>query len=377
MTWSERRTDTTAKEHPEGVVPGGSAPSTRYPCGQCGAEMEYRPGSTALTCGYCGSTAPIPEGADAIRELDYRQQLAELAAAEPVRACPTLTCEACGAQLQRDERVTATACPFCGSQLIAGEACRSLVPPRSLLPFQVDRDLAWSQYRAWVTSRWFAPTKLRRFARGEGRLQGMYVPHWTFDCDGHTVYAGQRGDDYWTTVQRDGKTATRVRRTRWSSVSGAVSDHFDDVLVVASRSLPQAALEQLGPWDLEHLVPFAEEYLAGFIAENYQIDLEAGFEVARETIDREIRNSVNRDIGGDHQRITTLQTQYESITFKHLLLPVWVHAYAYRGKVYQLLINARTGEVQGERPWSWVKIALACLAAAAVVAVIVVVTTLR
>ena len=369
------RTDRTPEERPVSDAFPNAPRSIRYPCGQCGAEMEYRPGSTQLSCAYCGGTTAIAEGTAEVRELDYRQQLAALAAAEPVRSCLTLTCEACGAQLQREQHVTATACPFCGSKLISGEARRSLIPPRSLLPFQVDRDHAWSQYRAWVTSRWFAPTKLRRFAHGEGRLQGMYIPHWTFDCDCHSVYSGQRGDDYWTTEQRNGQRR-RVRRTRWSSVSGQVHDRFDDVLVLASRSLPQASFEQLGPWDLEHLVPFAEEYLAGSIAENYQIDLEAGFDIARARIDRDIRSSVRRDIGGDHQRIAALDTHFESITFKHLLLPVWVHAYRYRGKVYQLLINARTGEVQGERPWSWIKITLACVGAAAVVATILIVAKL-
>ncbi len=33
-------------------------------------------------------------------------------------------------------------------------------------------------------------------------------------------------------------------------------------------------------------------------------------------------------------------------------------AYRFQAKVYQVLVNARTGEVQGERPYSAVKIAL-------------------
>ncbi len=40
-------------------------------------------------------------------------------------------------------------------------------------------------------------------------------------------------------------------------------------------------------------------------------------------------------------------------------MPVWLSAYHYGGKIYHLLINARTGEVQGERPYSAWKIAVA------------------
>ena len=50
------------------------------------------------------------------------------------------------------------------------------------------------------------------------------------------------------------------------------------------------------------------------------------------------------------------------IPFKHGLLPMWICAYRYKDKVFRFLVNARTGEVQGERPWSWIKISLAVIA---------------
>jgi hypothetical protein len=67
---------------------------------------------------------------------------------------------------------------------------------------------------------------------------------------------------------------------------------------------------------------------------------------------------VRQDIGGDEQRIERLSTRYTAVTFKHLLLPVYVGAYHFNGKLYQVVVNGRTGEVQGERPYSFWKIAL-------------------
>src|SRR2546423_7172471 len=61
-------------------------------------------------------------------------------------------------------------------------------------------------------------------------------------------------------------------------------------------------------------------------------------------------------IGGDEQRVNQISTNYSAITFKHLLLPVYVGAYRFHEKVYQVVINGRTGEVQGERPYSFWKI---------------------
>ncbi|MCA9023027.1 MAG: hypothetical protein KDA74_22910, partial [Planctomycetaceae bacterium] len=72
-------------------------------------------------------------------------------------------------------------------------------------------------------------------------------------------------------------------------------------------------------------------------------------------------------IGGDTQRVDSVQSQYDAITYKHLLLPLWLMSYQYKGELYQVAVNAATGEVNGERPYSWVKIMFASLAAAALV----------
>ena len=110
---------------------------------------------------------------------------------------------------------------------------------------------------------------------------------------------------------------------------------------------------------MEQLVDFKPEYLSGFRTEHYQIDLQQGFTLAKELMQPTLRHLICREIGGDEQRINSMQTQYSAITFKHILLPIWVAAYRYHNRLYRILINARTGEVQGNRPYSTIKIALA------------------
>lgn len=74
---------------------------------------------------------------------------------------------------------------------------------------------------------------------------------------------------------------------------------FDDVLVLASRSLPKRFTDALEPWDLAELVPYSPEYIAGFRAEGYTVDLDDGFVEARAQLDRVIARDVRFDIGGD------------------------------------------------------------------------------
>ncbi len=349
-----------------------------FPCAQCGANLEFQPGADAQVCPYCGHENPIHVDSTPIEELDYDSFLRDAMGHEEVQERITIKCTSCGAESTRQPNVTSAECPFCGANIVATESSRKLLKPKALLSFHVTTAQARDLFKKWIRSLWFAPNALKRLARQDSPINGMYTPYWTYDCFVTTQYHGQRGDDYWTTEHytttvngRSVQRTRQVRRTRWRSVSGVVQNSFDDVLVVASQSLPRKYAEKLEPWDLNNLVPYKDEFLSGFRAESYQVDLPEGFVRAKQLMEPTIRGTICRDIGGDHQRISTMRCRYDNITFKHILLPVWISAYRYRGKAFRFLVNARTGEVQGERPWSWVKIALAIIVATPIVAGII------
>ncbi len=237
-----------------------------------------------------------------------------------------------------------------------------------MLPFHVGKQAASDAIRHWIATRWFAPDALKRFA-SPGAITGVYIPFWTFDAFARSYYTGQRGDyyyetEYYTTTDSNGNTITQsrqVQRIRWWPASGNVERWFDDILIPATKALPQGKLRELEPWDLKELKPYDPAFLSGYKAQRYQIELPQGFDLAKEIATKVISNDVRADIGGDQQRVFDIKTQYSAITFKHILMPVYVGAYRLNEKLYQVIVNARTGEVQGERPYSWVKITLAVL----------------
>ncbi len=148
-------------------------------------------------------------------------------------------------------------------------------------------------------------------------------------------------------------------RTAWSPASGQVARKFSDVLVPATKSVKEQRLDALEPWDLPSLCSYEPAYLAGFKAQRVsRSNCRTGFEKAKQIMERQIAQDVRRDIGGDEQQINHVQTFTSNETFQHLLLPVWIGAYRFQGKVFQVVVNARTGEVQGERPYSVAKITL-------------------
>ncbi len=351
----------------------------QFPCTSCGAKLEFSPGTATLKCPYCSHINQIPQSAEDIRELDFYDFFARATEQGESEDVQTVKCQSCGATSTLQPNISMSHCPFCGTQLQAKAKASRLLKPGAILPFKVPRNKALELFRNWLGGLWFAPGELKEKAVREGGIKGMYIPYWTFDSKSTTWYDGERGEDYYETeyyndTDKDGNSVSRtrqVRHTHWYHASGTVWQNFDDVIVQAGRSLPTEIVEALEPWNLKDLVPYQDAYMSGFQAEAYQIDLGDGFERAKHQMDDAIRETVKRDIGGDHQRINTVRTQFEGITFKHILLPVWISAYKYGDKSYRFLINGDTGEVQGERPWSVAKIVMTVIAAIIVIILIV------
>lgn len=350
----------------------------RFPCEQCGADYRFSPSDGVLICDHCGH-----QQADALRnpwakettgaglkELDFLTALRSQLPDAEMEITRVSNCPNCAAQVEFDPTTHALECPFCATPVVADTGENRHIKPKGVLPFELDERAAHKAMQDWLGRLWFAPNGLRDYAKKGRKMEGIYVPFWTYDAQTESRYTGQRGTEYFVnrTVMVDGKPQTRTEvKVRWTPVRGRVSRFFDDVLVLASQSLPKRFTEALEPWDLSGLVPYQPKFLAGFRAEAYSVDLEEGFSDARIKMDRVIERDVRFDIAGDRQRISSVDTEVSAVTFKHVLLPVWVAAYRFRGETYRFVVNGQTGRVQGQRPYSIWKISAALLFAAAVI----------
>lgn len=326
------------------TVPAETAFIRTFPCVSCGAKLSFAPGTSTLRCSYCGAENAIAADDERIEELDLEAWLKSLQGTAEYVEEERVRCAKCGAEEMLDGVHFATKCSFCGTALVSKSYAGRHVKPRSLVPFRIDARGAHEAFRRWLRWRWLAPSDLKRYARTDESLHGVYLPYWTYDCETASDYEGERG-------------RTRDKKTDWTPVSGRVEHFHDDVMVLASDSLPGSITGALQRWDTAALVPYKPEYISGFHAEAYRMGLAQSFPVARTLIDERIRELVRRDIGGDAQRITSVKTRYGRFTFKHVLLPAWIAAYRYRDKVYRFVVNAQTGEASGEAPLSWWKVA--------------------
>ena len=340
-------------------------------CSACGGFMQYSPADENLKCVYCGKITDLDKTAAEIVENDflYWKDRADENADADVVETSEIKCRQCGASTTLPPNVSGAKCAFCGTPLIMNEATvKRFWQPNYLLPFKVSARLGGKNFANWIAGKWFAPSALKKSAVSHDTLKGVYLPFWTYDANTFTEYTGERGNDRKERYKNDkGETVTRTI-TDWHPARGNVQVAFDDVLVPASKTLPKSIAGRLTNWDMKNCVAYRKEFLAGFVTEIYQHDFRESLDDAKKLMKPVIETAIRRDIGGDHQRIQSTKTRYDDVKFKHLLLPVWMSAFRYNDKLYQFVVNGRTGQVVGNYPKSAGKIVAVVLGVFAVIA---------
>jgi len=299
--------------------------TSTFPCPSCKGSLKFEPGIMSLQCPYCGTQVHPPQNdiPEIIEELDFEKALLDFNQSSPTEMVQVVDCPACKAEVTFRNNETTANCDFCGTPIQAQGQPHKAMLPQYLIPFQIQKSQAMDTFRQWIGKGFFAPNSLGRLTR----------------------------------TNSEGKTVSvRVRHTRWHPVEGQVARSFHDLLIAASRTVPQSLTRRLSQWDFSKLLNYNTQYLSGFKAESYSIELSEGFHQAQEVLKPLIRSDIRRDIGGDEQQILNMRTQYSSITFKYLLLPLWTMKYQFKKKFYSVVVNAQTGEIEGHKPVSVLKV---------------------
>ena len=348
-------------------------------CVQCGAELKYKPGSTAVNCDYCGHEEAIAPSESGFQELELYPYLKKMGSQSHTQKISMLHCKNCGANQHVEENYKSLHCVYCSEPLIIEDSYEEdWIVPGALIPFQLTHKKSHEVFRKWVKGLWFAPNKLQKAALEPQNTKGLYVPYWTFDAQLYAEYEGQRGDYYYVnepyTTNVNGKTVTQTRqvqKTRWTYASGAVSGFVDDTLINASEQKSGILPHKIATWNLEALEPFNSKYLAGFVTEKYTIPLEQGHLASNKKAEEIAHSWARRDIGGDTQRVNHLNIELSEETFKHVLLPVYIATYMFNSKKYHFYVNGQTGSISGDRPYSFWKIFFTVLAVLIVVVMVI------
>jgi hypothetical protein len=129
-------------------------------------------------------------------------------------------------------------------------------------------------------------------------------------------------------------------------------------------------LERIYPFDTKSLVPYEPGFLSGWGAEAYTVELTEGWNTAQQILEGWVRQACAQQVPGDTHRNLRVKTAFSNMTYKHVLFPVWIASYRYKGEIYHFLINGQTGEVQGQAPISWIRVALVIAVVAIILTVL-------
>ncbi len=337
-------------------------------CPRCGGVMDFDPATGGLKCPYCDYVQEIKK----VEEVPETAQELDFADAENTDNCnwgvekKTVLCKACGAESIYDALEISAVCPFCGSNQVMEAADQNTMAPGGVVPFKITDKKASELFRAWIGKKWFCPKLAKESAKAKS-FKGVYLPYWTFDTQTVSEYRADYGKD--RRVRRGERTEIV---TDWYATSGVYQEAFDDELVCATTNQNQSMLMGIEPYNTADNKAYKPEYVAGFAAERYAIGVKEGWEMAKSSLKNKLRSNITRKIrskyNADRVRNLMITTRYSGITYKYLLLPVWISSYKYQDKVYQFMVNGQTGKVSGKIPISIPKVIITVIGAIALLA---------
>ncbi len=336
-------------------------------CPSCSSKIGYSAEKHKISCDYCGYSEALSDAHDLVEEQSLQEAMQRAATwqSEVTTTKKQIQCSSCGSSTLVEGNNPNINCSFCGSKNINEAAFKgNFIQPVGIIPFFIHKKLSENKFTEWIGTGWFHPSELAAKASLHD-LRGVYIPYWTFDAQTETNYEGEAGHHYYETIyttdDEGNQVATQIQRTRWIWQNGHISHFFDDILIVASKGVHPEHIEGIAPFKLESVINYDPRLLLNWEAEVYAIEVDKGYDLASREMDSRLYNIAASRLGGDTYRNLTIDVDKSYQTFKHLLLPVWLCAYTYNGKVYQFAINGQTGRVSGDKPYSTIKIAFAVI----------------
>ncbi|MCL2254017.1 MAG: hypothetical protein FWC09_06180 [Lachnospiraceae bacterium] len=337
-------------------------------CPSCAGIMSYDPVHEGLSCPFCGYTEKIT---DFKKENKTAEELC-ISTADRLENCnwgaekKSIICSSCGAESIYDALQISAVCSFCDSNNVMEASCDNTMAPGGVVPFKISDQQAANLFKNWIKKKWFSPKMAKNSAKAD-RFLGIYLPYWTFDADTESNFKADYG------IDKRVKKGDRIETvTKWFKTRGNHLEKIDDELVVATTNHNQSMLRGLEPFNTADNKAYKPEYIAGFVAERYAIGIKDAWNFAKQMIgqrlNRNIEARIRKDNNADRVRNLKISTTYTDITYKYLLLPIWVSHYTYQDKVYHFMVNGQTGKVSGKAPISIIKVMFAIVGSIAILA---------
>lgn len=324
-------------------------------CPSCGGNMVFDPEKQTLSCPFCGREDDFFKDGD-VEERDIE---AAFDLAEKWEDTSVVACSNCGAKFVITSSEVALVCPYCGTSHVRKSQDLAGIKPNALFPFTLTEKKAEELSKRWAKRKIFAPKRFKKSIEAKN-IRGVFQPCFTFDSNSVSRYDGRLGKTRTRTVRTKNGTRTETY-VEWRHVSGTFTHFFDDVTISSGKDLDQKGYEKLAPFDQNTIKVYSKDYLAGYYAKHYDKDLKTAWNESKEIMDAKIRRFIVDKYNCDVVGYLNVSTVHNDVTFKYVLLPIYLLNYRYKKKDYKVAINGNTGKVVGKTPVSPIRVLIAVL----------------
>jgi DNA-directed RNA polymerase subunit RPC12/RpoP len=322
-----------------------------FKCPDCGAYLQFRKGS--LVCPYCGHREGVETQSSYPTYMPF--QKVEVAKEEVEFKCP-----GCNAQFAVPPHTVAKRCPYCSIPLI-GEFLNPLTPSE-IIPFKLSPEEAYKKGVQFLKKGFFVYSRFKQEFQKYREVEPVYYPLWLFNMECQVEYEGERGI---VEVEYEyGPKGERIEReyVTWTPVSGSLHLTFQNQSYVGygEKTRYPLYLSRLR-WNLSSCRKFKKELLAGAEGVEYGVDSELALKQVHASLQSRIVRAIERDIGGDRQRVNSYDATFYNEEMAYILIPAYHFSVKWRGREYHIFINGATGEVTGDKPYNPLLIGLVIL----------------
>ncbi len=333
----------------------------QYNCKNCGAVLYWNPNSSCLECEYCLTKYNISdfEQEEQIAEENAKSEIEQKFVPEQADENMQATdesenndlvvykCSNCNAEVVTSKTTIATTCAFCGEALSITNKIVNDFKPDYVVPFKITKEQAIELYKEYTKKGILTPKDFRSENVVE-KTKGMYIPFWlhSFTDKVHAVVHGENVSSH-----KRGYDKVNVHDMYEFDIDAVGS--FENIPADALKYVDNKLMDSIEPFDYSNLESFSPAYMAGYYAEEYGESASQTSERATKRADEAMSNQIIKYVTKcSNKKITSSNSNADSLTSKYTMLPVWLFHTKYKGENYVYAVNGQTGKVAGDLPIS-------------------------
>lgn len=325
-----------------------------FKCPKCGSSVGFDSATQKMKCPYCSTLIDVSEIDDLPLEGGASEEkdgvnLSDRPGTEweegETDNFKVYVCNSCGGEIIGDAEMAATSCPYCNNAVVIPSQFKGDLKPDFLIPFKLDKEEAKASLRRHVTGRRLVP-KVFKDENHIDEIKGIYVPFWLFDAKTH-VNASFSAEErkHWSDSKNN------YTETKYYNLEREADMEFQHVAIDGSSKLADDLMESLEPFDFDDAVSFKTAYLAGYLADRYDVDIDASIGRANERIRTSARSMIESTVGGYNSVSTqNVDVHFYDTSASYALYPVWLLNTSWNGGKYTFAMNGQTGKFVGDLP---------------------------